>query len=784
MPDPSPPLILVVDADEGKRSSIIQALRRAEYAVTEARTGAEAIQLAANGPALVVLDLELPDATGFEICRRLKADPATSIVPILQISTTFADSDPSGHEGAADAYLTDVAEPAVLLAAVRSLLRMRKAEDAAQAAARAWQATFDAISDGVFLLDKTGRLIRCNYALAAVIGRPAAELLGRPVAALHPRLHAAAVPFAECLATRRRATSEVVVDGHQFRLTADPVLTVGGDLAGAVGILSDVTDLHQAQAARRSTEEMFRTLVESVRDYAIFRIDPDGRVTTWNEGVRRVLGFAEAEFIGTEAQRLFTPEDAAAGIPEREMRQAAADGSANNDRWMTKKDGTRFFASGTTSAVRDEVGTLIGFTKVMRDVTDRRRVEEALHAADKRKDEFLAMLGHELRNPLAPIRNALFLMKLRKPNDPGDVERLRIMMDRQLTHIARLVDDLLDVSRITQGKIELRTEAVDMRDAIANAVDEVRPLLVEREHTLHLDLPPDTMIVQADPIRLEQVFANLLHNAAKYTEPGGKITVTAVVRETPAGPGAETESRTADEATVVLHSAAHTPPTHVVEVRVRDTGIGIRPELVDRIFDMFTQGDRVSGRLKEGLGLGLTLVKSLVEMHGGTVGVTSPGHGKGSEFIVRLPAAPTEDAGPRADESGGSGQPPVRRSMRVLVVDDNVDAAESLRMVLEMQAGHTVRVAYDGATGLAAARDFQPDAILLDIGLPKGMDGYEVARRLRTIPGQEQTPIVALTGYGRTEDRERSGAAGFTAHLVKPVDPEELRELLSQLAED
>jgi CheY-like chemotaxis protein len=338
------------------------------------------------------------------------------------------------------------------------------------------------------------------------------------------------------------------------------------------------------------------------------------------------------------------------------------------------------------------------------------------------------------------------------------------MMDRQITHIARLVDDLLDVSRINQGKFELRTEAVDLREVLGNAVEGLRPFLDEREHRLDIALPPGPVWLQADPVRLEQVFANLLHNAAKYTEPGGTIALTAAIR--PAGSG---ESRGRSEQSA--------PPTSLVEVTVSDTGIGIRPELADRIFDMFTQGDRITGRLKEGLGLGLTLVKTLVEMHGGAVAVASPGPGEGSAFTVRLPLPEVAAAGPKA------GQVPAcpARPLRVLVVDDNKDAADSLRMVLELQGEHVVRVAYDGAAGLAAAADFRPDLALLDIGLPKGMDGYEVARRLRALPGLGKVPLVALTGYGRNEDRKRSAECGFTAHLVKPVDPKVLRDLLGRL---
>lgn len=751
MPDqsPPPPLVLVAVGDEAKRQAIARALREAEYAVTEAGTGTDAVRLSAAGPALVVLDAGLLDAEGADVCRRLKADPATASIPVLQISASHADPgrQAPGTECEADAYLTNAAEPAVFPATVRALLRMRRAEEDAQAAARAWQTTFDAISDGVFLLDWAGRVVRANAALAAFVCRPVQELVGRPAEELHQKLPAAAVPFTECLATRKRARAELTLGDRIFRLTADPVLGRDGELAGAVGILADVTERRRAEAARRATEEQFRTLVESVRDYAIFRTDATGRVTTWNEGVRSVLGFNEAEFVGTDSRRLFPAEDRAAGAPEREMREAVAKGSANDDRWMVKKDGTPFFATGTTNAVRDEAGNLIGFTKVMRDVTDRKRAEEALQQADRRKDEFLAMLGHELRNPLAPIRNALFLMRLRGLREPGDVDRLRAMMDRQITHIARLVDDLLDVSRITQGKFEIRTEAVDLREAVTNAVEAVRPFVEERQHTLDVTLPAGPVWVRGDLVRLEQVFANLVHNATKYTEPGGRVSV-----------------------------AAERDGGQVV-ARVRDTGIGIRPELIDRIFDMFTQGDRVTGRLKEGLGLGLTLVKTLVEMHGGAVAATSAGPGRGSEFTVRLPvtAAAAGQVPPGAPPAGPG------RPLRVLVVDDNKDAADSLQMVLETQGGHTVRVAYDGAAGIAAAEDLHPDVVLLDIGLPKGLDGYEVARRIRAVPGLDHIPVVALTGYGGREDRLRSGEAGFTAHLVKPVDPRELRDLLARV---
>jgi CheY-like chemotaxis protein len=309
---------------------------------------------------------------------------------------------------------------------------------------------------------------------------------------------------------------------------------------------------------------------------------------------------------------------------------------------------------------------------------------------------------------------------------------------------------------------------MDLREVLENAVEGLRPFLDQRGHRVEVILPPEPVRLQADTVRLEQVFSNLLHNAAKYTEPGGRIILT-----TQLVAGGDRQKKYAARG----RSADKTRTPSVVEVRVQDTGIGIRPELTDRIFDMFTQGDRITGRMKEGLGLGLALVKALVEMHGGTVGVTSDGPGRGSEFTVRLPL-PNETESPPLPAAAPAWK---ARPLRILVVDDNKDAADSLRMVLEMQDGHQVRVAYDGATGLDAARDFGPDLALVDIDLPRGLDGYEFAQRIRSLPGLERTTLVALTGYGRTEDRKRSAESGFTAHLVKPVDPRVLRKTLEQL---
>lgn len=376
------------------------------------------------------------------------------------------------------------------------------------------------------------------------------------------------------------------------------------------------------------------------------------------------------------------------------------------------------------------------------------RLYQALREADRRKDEFLATLAHELRNPLAPIRNSLQILKMPRV-DTETVERSRDMMERQVHHLVRLVDDLLDVSRVMRGKIELRLEQVELASVVARAVETVQPLVESRGHDLSVRLPPESLPLKADPVRLAQVVGNLLTNATKYTEPGGRIWLTAE----------------RDRDTAVL--------------RVRDSGIGIAPYMLARIFELFVQVDHAATRSQGGLGIGLTLVKNLVEMHNGTVEARSGGLGKGSEFIVRLPLSAqvlAEDHRPDAPQRVA---PPVSSGYRLLVVDDNQDAANSLAMLLRLQ-GHDVRAAYSGMAALEMIKVEVPDVVFLDIGMP-GMDGYEVARRLRQQPGLETVVLVALTGWGQKEDRRRTAEAGFNHHLVKPAEPKVIESLLADL---
>ncbi|MBI1903192.1 MAG: response regulator [Planctomycetia bacterium] len=389
-------------------------------------------------------------------------------------------------------------------------------------------------------------------------------------------------------------------------------------------------------------------------------------------------------------------------------------------------------------------------SKLEEEIAQRRRLESELRQqaaqlaeADRRKDEFLAMLGHELRNPLAPIQSAVEMMKLRALDDPA-LERARDIVERQVHHMTRLLDDLLDVARITRGKIRLAKEPIELAVIVAQAVETCRPLIEARQHRLSVGLPADAVWLAGDATRLVQVVANLLHNAAKYTEPGGQIWL--------AG------ERDGGE----------------VVVRVRDTGVGIAADMVPRVFDLFVQAVRAPDRSEGGLGIGLTLVRRLVEMHGGTVAAESAGLGRGSEFVVRLPALV---APPAQARNGAPQDARAARPLRVLVVEDNVEVAESLGMLLEI-LGHQAHLVHTGPAAVEAAGGLCPDVVLVDIGLP-GMDGYEVARHLRRMQDGGQLALIAVSGYGRDEDLARSKAAGFDEHLVKPVTSRRLQAAMA-----
>ena len=387
----------------------------------------------------------------------------------------------------------------------------------------------------------------------------------------------------------------------------------------------------------------------------------------------------------------------------------------------------------------------VGRVWSFRDITERANLLAALKESDRRKDEFLAILAHELRNPLAPIRNAVQILRAKGPPVP-EMSWATDVIDRQVHQMSRLVDDLLDVSRITRGKIQLHKERIELAAVVKSAVEASRPLIDKGRHEFTVTMPPEPIPLDADLTRLSQVFLNLLNNAAKYTEQGGRIWLTI--------------EREGDQ----------------VLVRVKDTGIGIPREMLPHIFDMFTQVDRSLERAEGGLGIGLTLVQRLVERHGGTVEAHSEGPGKGSEFVVRLPIA-TEAEGKKTHGPGGDAEDStVESRRRILVVDDNRDSADSLGMLLRT-LGNEVRMAHDGLEAVAVAAAFQPDVVLLDIGLPK-LNGYDVARRIRDQRGKGVV-LIAVTGWGQAEDRRLSREAGFDHHLTKPINLGALQKLLT-----
>jgi signal transduction histidine kinase/ActR/RegA family two-component response regulator len=418
------------------------------------------------------------------------------------------------------------------------------------------------------------------------------------------------------------------------------------------------------------------------------------------------------------------------------------------------KDGRRLAISLTVSPLRSADGTVIGASKIARDVSERKLAEERLRAsqealrlADRRKDEFLALLAHELRNPLAPIRYALAANK--KPGrTPEQCRQADDIIERQVAHMSRLLDDLLDISRITRGALDLKKTRAELTSVVGAAIETARPILDEKHHTLVLDLPTQPVQLDADVVRLAQVFSNLLINAAKYTDPGGRIQLRASLQG------------------------------EQVIVSVSDNGIGIPAELLPRVFNMFFQSHAARARAEGGLGVGLSLVRGLVQLHGGSVEARSDGSGRGSEFTVRLPlGAVRQKAGDAEDEeeplSGDAG-------LKILVVDDNRDAADTCAMLLEA-SGHHVQTAYTGRQALELARAFRPHAMLLDIGLPD-LDGYRLAQQIRATPWGRGAVLVAVTGWGQEEDRQRAVAAGFDHHLVKPLSADMVETLLHSLS--
>jgi PAS domain S-box-containing protein len=635
-----------------------------------------------------------------------------------------------------------------------------------------------AVDDGITVQDGQGRLIYANGPAAQLIGYASADALlaatpeqvidrfeifspdGSPFPAseLPGRRVLSGLPGPERL-VRFRLKQDGVERWALVR--ANPVQLDGVPVPFAVNAFRDVTEVRRQQEELRMSREWFATALRSIGD-AVIATDAAGRLTFMNPKAEQLTGWTNEQGFGKPLQDVFRivsedTREAEESPLERVMREGRVVGLENRT-LLISRSGTEVPIDDTAAPIRSASGELVGTVLVFRDIS-RKREEERESArlfaqieaarkdavqANRAKDEFLAMLGHELRNPLAPIVTALQLMKLKG----GDVfEKERTIVERQVRHVVTLVDDLLDVSRIARGKVELSQEPVELASIIDKALELAGPLIEQRQHEVVVSISPEIRVT-GDAVRLAQVFSNLLTNAAKYTPPRGHLTISA--------------QQTGDEVTV----------------SVKDDGAGIDPELLPRIFDLFVQGGQSLDRSQGGLGLGLAIVRSVVELHGGRVTVSSDGRGKGSKFTVVLPVSPRASLIPRRPSAPRLAAVKLGAA-RVLIVDDNQDALQLLAEALQLKGYDTI-AAEDAASALAVAQKHKPAVALLDIGLPV-MNGYELARRLRALPGLEAIKLAALTGYGQPADKVRAIEAGFDEHLVKPISIEAVQSVVSRL---
>ncbi|HEV3259114.1 MAG TPA: PAS domain S-box protein [Gemmataceae bacterium] len=633
------------------------------------------------------------------------------------------------------------------------LVARRRAEEELRKQSEWLRITLSSIGDAVISTNAEGRVTFMNGVAESLTGWPKAEAIGRPLPEVfHIVIERTRQPGENPALRTLREGTIVGLANHTVLIARDgterpiddsaaPIRDDSGSPVGAVLVFRDVSERKDAEEA----QARLAAIVECSDD-AIVSKTLEGIILSWNAGAERLFGYAPDEAIGRPITLIIPPDrqDEEHEILARISRGERVD---HFETIRVSKQGRMIEISLTVSPVRDSTGRIVGASKIARDITDRRRAEEALREADRRKDQFIALLAHELRNPLAPLRNGLQVMRL-AGGDANAVAEARGMMERQLGHMVRLIDDLLDISRIRQNKMELRRSRVLLTDVVSSAVETARPAIEAAGHELTVALPPEPVHLDADLTRLAQVFSNLLTNSAKYTEPGGRIWLAA--------------ERQGGE----------------VVVSVRDTGIGIPADAMPRIFDMFSQADRSIERSTGGLGIGLALVKGLVEMHDGTVTAASEGQGKGSTFTIKLPALGSP-RGPSADVPSDIGQPAAGPRRRILIVDDNRDSATSMAMILRLM-GNEVRTAHDGVEAVEAAEAFRPKAILMDLGMPR-LNGYDATQRIREQPWGRGMIIIAQTGWGQDTDRIQSREAGCDGHLVKPVSLRDLEKLLTEL---
>jgi PAS domain S-box-containing protein len=622
-----------------------------------------------------------------------------------------------------------------------------------------YRVMIETMNEGAVTLTEGGWIAYCNKRFAEMVGTPLEELTGSSMSRL-----VMDVPRFDALMSKSESTNSKeemnlkASDGSILStlLSVSP-LQLDDETRGVCIVVTDLTDQKRNQEleAAREFERALReqaekgqqrisNLLESITDSYV-ALDREWRLTDVNERAARILGRPRGELIGNIVWDLF-PHAAGSEFYER-FHAAMASQRAVHFEVPSLAAPEKWFE---VHAYPSEEG----LCAYLRNITERKaaqqeqeRLLKELSESNRHKDEFLAMLSHELRNPLAPISNAVEVLRRLGPDDQ-DLRSSTDVIGRQVNDLARLIDDLLDASRITSGKVRLQLETVELSSIVSRAIEATRPLTEARRHQLTVSLPPEPVWLKADPVRLPQVLTNLLNNAAKYTGEGGDITLSAEVEG------------------------------NDLVIRVRDTGVGIPPEILPHVFDLFTQAEHSLDRSQGGLGIGLTLVRSIVVMHGGAVQAFSAGAGQGSEFSVRLPVLSELER--RQDETRVSDTTVAVWPRRILIVDDNTDSAETMALLMKL-SGHEVVVAHDGETALNAAQQFHPEILLLDVGLP-GMHGYEVAERLRGLPENKDLVIVALTGYGQEQDRQRAMEAGFDHHFVKPIDFQRLESLINALS--
>jgi PAS domain S-box-containing protein len=632
----------------------------------------------------------------------------------------------------------------------RDLSERRRYEESLRMSESRFRALIEGVRDyAIIMLDTNGDVASWNAGAEQIFGYEGNEVIGTHFSRFLvtegslPDRSRLELDVAALEGRFRDEALRVRKDGTRF--WANVLITAlrdsRGNLIGFSQITRDLTERKKHEAELRDSEERFRLLVESVVDYAIVTLDDDGVITSWNNGAEKMNGYDASEIVGRHFSRLYPPEDIRANKPWKQLQAARERGRVYDESWRMRQDGTQYWSNNVIARLPSREGRANTFYMVVQDLTQRRHAETLADTA-QRMHEFIAMLAHELRNPLAPIRNAVALMSRLGVRDPL-VDSMRQTIDRQSLNLTRIVDELLDVNRVARGQLTVEKQAIDLRDVISRAVETSRPLIDAHRHRLHIEIDDHPIECFGDPMRLVQVVVNILNNAAKYTPDEGDIWL-----------GASQRSGRA-------------------EVRVRDNGRGIERDSIDRVFDLFMQVDPSTGSALGGLGVGLALARRIVELHGGTVFAKSGGLGKGSEFIVQLPIthaiAPVPPKEPEPSEF---------RPFRILVVDDNQDAANSLAMLLKT-LGHDVRTMYDGPSAIAAAQELLPEVVMLDIGMPV-MNGYDVARALRA--GHPDVIIVAVTGWGHEAAKRQAKSAGFDHHLVKPVAESMLIELLARVA--